>query len=257
MNKRLLSDELFATCLWTLETLTRPTLPNLLESFEGWQYRRRLGPFLHRLEKRQLLERQEHAGQIVYRLTALGKLAVCGGQNAVLRWERSWDGLWRMILFDLPARQQHSRIRLIQWLRSNRFGYLQDSIWIRPDPVTELADALKDFRDDVESLTVMEATCCAGYSNDALIRGSWNFKEINYRYKAYVAFLKNRPIPCAAGRAKPNDLVAWLREERWRWDLAVSLDPMLPRGLWLSDYQGESAWRARQGMLQSLAQQWK
>jgi len=220
--------------------------------FSDWEIPQRHGSdqMLRRLEQRGLLAREERAGEVVYRLTDAGRLRALGGRDPIADWARQWDGSWRLMLFDLPVSQQLARQRLLRWLRNRGFGYLQHSVWITPDPVQEVVGALKLFH-DVESFALMEATCIAGHSNADLVIGGWDFTEINRRYEAYTRWLKAHP----ASRRNSSDLPlgAWLKQERTNWRRAFSLDPLLPRLLWPTGYQGEAAFAARRQALQSLA----
>lgn len=252
MNWRAQGDDFLMLLLWGTEKLVFPTWQNLFEPYEGWEHRHAFGQLVRRLEQRQLLKRDQQAGKAVYRLTERGRLAALGGRVPEQRWGRIWDGRWRMIIFDLPVSQQKVRVQLLRWLRANGFGYLQNSVWIHPDPLAELTTALKDFRDDVESLTVMESYCCAGYSNDAIVRGAWDFPEINRRYRAYLNVVaEHRQFHTS--HPSPALFSAWLRRERFAWRDAVQLDPLLPRVLLPADYQGQRAWQARQTAFAAVA----
>jgi phenylacetic acid degradation operon negative regulatory protein len=238
--------------LWGAEQLMMPTWRNLFESYEAWECRRGFQNQLAYLQRRGLARREHHTQDLVYRLTELGRLAALGGRDAEQQWNRDWDRKWRMVLFDLPAGRQALRQKLLRWLRQNGFGYLQNSVWIHPHPLTEVAAALDDYRDDVESLTIMEAQCCAGYSNEAVVTGAWAFDEINKRYAAYLDSFGKVAPKMVAGRAGFERAGRWLRSERVAWEHAFSLDPLLPRALLPRGYLGVKAWQARRRVLSAL-----
>jgi len=243
--------EVLDVLLWGAEMLSRPSLRRWTESFESWQHRQGLQRHLARLQQSKLLAQEERTGQIVYRLTDLGRFVALGGHNPERQWERKWDGQWRMLVFDLPVSQGRVRARLLRWLRQNGFGYLQDSVWIHPDPVSEIADVLKDFRDDVESFTILEAHCCGGHKSTTLVRGAWRFDQINKRYEAYLRQadgLLQRALP---GQDKAS-LCRRLREQRRTWAAAVAMDPLLPRELLPADYLGQRAWQAHRKVMGRL-----
>jgi phenylacetic acid degradation operon negative regulatory protein len=252
--KPLLEDWLVILA-WTGDFVSRPTWGTLFQSMEAVEYRMRLRHQLRYLEKRALIRRERRAGQMVLRITELGRLTAWGGRDPEARWARPWDGMWRMVVFDLPLGRQAVRQQLLRWFRRNGFGYLQDSVWIHPDPLEEVAAALEDFRDDVESLTIMEARCCAGYANDAIVRGAWDFDEINKRYEAYLDRFGKPDRRLVGGRLGFVEAGQWLRSERIAWDHAVSLDPMLPRALLPSGYRGVAAWQTRRRLLRAVAEQ--
>jgi phenylacetic acid degradation operon negative regulatory protein len=208
---------------------------------------------LRRLEERKLVAREQRGAQLVYQLTERGRWQVRGGTDLPARWDRSWDGRWRQVLFDLPVGRPQVRMHLWRWLRDNGFGYLQQSVWIHPDPVTPMLAALREFRDDVESFIVMEAQCGPGYTNAAVVEGAWDFVEINKRYDSYLRRVALSARELARLRAAPASLAGWLRAERVAWDHAVALDPLLPRPLLPKDYRGLDAWEARLRCHRTLA----
>jgi phenylacetic acid degradation operon negative regulatory protein len=244
--------ELLEVVLWGAGQLCRPSLRTLDESFEGWQWRHGWRRQVHRLEDKELIRRERHAGQLVFQLTELGRLTACGGRDPEARWQRRWDGQWRMIIFDLPGRQQLVRQRLLRWLRQNGFGYLQNSVWIHPDPLTRITDALKEFRDDVESFTVMESHCCSGYSDAAIVRGAWDFDEINKRYETHLSQANGDLRKALPSRDGTAELRRRLRQERIAWANAAAIDPFLPQILLPKDYFGQRAWQAHRVVMSRL-----
>jgi hypothetical protein len=66
------------------------------------------------------------------------------------RWARPWDGQWRLVLFDVPTGQNSQRERLRRYLREKGFGYVQNSVWITPDPLTEEREILGGGKINVE-----------------------------------------------------------------------------------------------------------
>jgi phenylacetic acid degradation operon negative regulatory protein len=238
--------------LWGLDQITDPRLSRAFETAEQWEYRHRLRHTFRRLEHEGLVRRQKHLDRLVWSLTDLGRLAALGGRNPEARWARPWDGTWRMVLFDLPEKRHSLRKQLLRWLHQNHFGYLQDSVWIHPDPLQEVAATLEEFRDDVESFTIMESQCGAGYANDAVVRGAWDFSEINRRYTNYLQRYADRPPKLSAGTTG-RVAKQWLREEALVWHHAFDLDPLLPNAVLPAGYQGVHAWQARRHILTAFS----
>jgi phenylacetic acid degradation operon negative regulatory protein len=228
--------------LWEVNLFSRPTIASLLNPPH-----RELPKFsqLRRLEKRGLIRQERHTDKMIWRLTEPGRQVALGGRDPVAEWGRTWDGRWRLVMFDLPVGRQVTRQRLLRWLRGHGFGYLQNSVWISPDPVPEVIEAMKDFR-DVESFSLMEAQRIAGHSDADLVSGAWDFAEINRRYQDYLDWM--RKVPAANAKLAP-----WLREERARWRRAFEPDPLLPRTLWPRAYDGEAAFQRRQTVFCELA----
>ncbi len=244
------TEELLNLLLWTAEKLTRPTFRNLTESYEGWAYRNGLLPQATKLEKQRLLERdQASPGDRLYRLTELGRLHALGGRDPVTAWSRPWDGRWRLVLFDVPVQQDAQRGRLRRYLRRRAFGYLQNSVWITPDPIDRERELLAGGQIDVESLLLLEARPCAGETDAEIVAGAWDFERINQRYARHLRVLGSCPSgPLLAGEPA-RALQRWATVERASWLEAVTSDPLLPERLLPIDYLGRQAWQRRVAVL--------
>jgi len=240
------TEELLYLLLWACEMATRPTFRNLNESFEGWAYRNGFHRQLANLEKQRLLETQGASTlDRVHRLTEAGRLLALGGCDPVARWKRRWDGKWRMIVFDVPQKKASDRARLRRSLADRGFGYLQDSVWITPDPLTGERDALASGPVDVELLILLEVRPCAGESDAQIVAGGWDFDAINAGYEHHAEVLSSLPKQPPIDEAGAGRLYRWFRDERLAWNAAISLDPMLPQRLHPAGYRGPKAWKRR------------
>ncbi len=252
MNTRtkILAEEVLTLMLYGADLLMTPTFRNWDQSYEGWLYRNGLLQRMHYLEKQKFLLREgkKKAGW-VYRLTKVGRERALGGHDPEERWRRPWDGWWRQIVFDLPIAHWRERKLLIKWFREHGFGYLQDSVWISPDPVAEVAAAVKSFRDNAELFTILECRCAPGFADGSLVRGAWRFGEINRRYQAYEKSAAETVRRLKSERLHPRDLFGLLRQERQLWAEAFGLDPLLPMALWPADYEGRRALERAEGVV--------
>jgi DNA-binding transcriptional regulator PaaX len=240
------SNDWLGLFLWGLDIVMNPNTQTLLESFESWNYRNRLCLDLLQLRRSGMIECQGLRGrnQAPWRLTKQGRLAAVGGIDPLSRWSRKWDGRWRLLLFDLPERQQRLRLNLWRWLRRERFGYLQQSVWIVPDTITETSIPLRQLKLTPESLTVIEGAPTPPDTNQDIAQSAWDFVCINRNYKTAIEH-------ATAGRrfargGKPGEMRSWLADERAVWLEAITADPLLPEVLLPKDYLGQKAFRERQ-----------
>lgn len=251
------TEEFLNVLHWIVDIAARPTFRNLTDSYESWAYRNgRLFSNLHRLERRQLVERDRTApNDRLYRLTEQGRLHVLGGRDPDVCWSRPWDGQWRMVLFDVPVGRDAERERLRRYLRGRGFGYLQNSVWISPDPLTEEGKILGDGKINVESLILLEARPCAGESDGEIVAGAWDFGRIDRGYALYMKVLEKLPHRPLRSEAAANALQRWAATEREAWLDAVKNDPLLPGRLLPSSYLGQRAWRRRGEVLREAGRQ--
>jgi DNA-binding transcriptional regulator PaaX len=250
------TEEFLNLLLWSAEMLARPTFRNLTGSFEGWAYGKGLMRRVATLNRERLVERYPHSRKVCsYRLTTKGRLHALGGRDPEEWWGRSWDGNWRMALYDVSTRNNQQRDRMRRYLRGRGFGYLQRSAWIRPDPLEEelLVFGERDFR--VHSLIFIEGRPCGGESDTEIVASAWDFAGINARYESHLKVLASWPDCPVRSHPSARALLLWAAAERAAWMNAVSNDPLLPARILPSDYLGEKAWRRRVEVLRDACRQ--
>lgn len=190
----------------------------------------------------------------VVRLTEKGRLHALGGRDPEAWWSRPWDGKWRLVMFDIPEKDKSLRDKLRRYLTARHFGYLQNSVWVSPDPF-EIEDGLFAGSEiNVERLLTLTAVPGTGEKNSDIVAGAWDFEAINKNYLEHQSVLAACPDPGAWGAAREiPPLRRWIDAERAAWRAAVGSDPLLPRSLCPEGYAGEKAWKLRGKRLKSIA----
>jgi DNA-binding transcriptional regulator PaaX len=174
-----------------------------------------------------------------------------GGRVPEERWNRPWDGKWRIILFDIAEEDRMLRNQLRRQLKAANFGCLQRSIWIAPDPLDSLAKSLKESVATPGTMAFFEGVPCGGESPAEVVSSAWNFAAINKAHADHQALLDL--LPCSPGDTSREHLLAWARDERESWAICMQRDPLLPRVLWPEGYQGEITWVKRTATLRRAA----
>ncbi len=178
----------------------------------------------------------------IVRLTETGRRAAHGEVDPEARWGRPWDGVWRLVAFDIPERDAKLRARLRRKLHEHRFGWLQNSVWISPDPVDEFRAQLSEKSLLPESLTLLEARPVGGENDAALVSAAWDFAALDKYHTHYLEVLRLRPNSLQQTAA----WLSWLETERRAWEEIVRHDPFLPQVLLPRLYRGQAIWQARQ-----------
>lgn len=249
-------EEFLNLLLWSAEMLARPTFRNLTDSYEAWSYRSGMMRRVRSLEEQEMIERAQSASDSrLFRLTSKGRLHALGGRDPQAQWSRHWDGQWRLVLFDVPIAENSLRVRLRRYLQERCFGYLQNSVWITPDPLGREREDLAGGKIQVESLILMEARPCAGESDFDLVNGAWDFAKINRRYARHIKVLEERPRSALQSEETARAMLRWAAMEREAWIQAVTCDPLLPARILPSGYLGEQAWTRRVEVLREAARQ--
>lgn len=189
----------------------------------------------------------------MYRLTEKGRLHALGGRDPEREWARSWDGRWRMLLFDIPVSRNTERNRLRRYLKNHYFGCLQGSVWVTPNPMKSEHRILREGDVNVNSLLLLEAQPCAGESDEEIVTGAWDFPRINSRYQRVMEILARFIDEPVVNNAAARDLQKWLEAERKAWLASIEIDPLLPKVLLPTEYLGSDAWEQRKTVLTRAA----
>jgi len=243
------AEDWLGLLLFIADQLTRPTLHNLCGSYEDFERRMGLGRALRRWEQKGWATSSGQAQAVVYRLTEQGRLRLEPFPDPRPHWDAPWDSIWRLFMFDMPSHERRLRLLLWRWLREHRFGYLQNSVWIKAQPVMPLIRTVTWFQDNPEMFLVMESRRVAGDSDEAIVAGAWDFTRINGAYRRYLEVVETLQASLKK-RATVQDLAGAVRQERAAYGHAIVLDPLLPKRLWPADYLGQVALRARTGFQQ-------
>ena len=252
MNRHTTALDILEFIFWSLEKLSQPTFRNLTESFEGWEYRVKIRPHLHRLARTGFVEMLGAGSARTVALTDRGRLLASGGVDVAARWRRSWDGKWRLLVFDIPGQQAQLRMRLWRWLRTQRLGYLQQSVWASPDPVDDRLLPLKHLKLTPELFMVIEGRPVAPDTDADIVRGAWDFVAINRAYDKVIQLCDEGRDLARRTNVTPAQRLKWLAAQRQAWSDALWQDPLLPEPLWSANYAGPSAWKARKEAFDSL-----
>ncbi len=178
----------------------------------------------------------------ILRLTAQGRHTCRGEVDPERLWARPWDGTWRIVAFDIPEQDAKLRTRLRRKLHEHRFGWLQNSLWISPDPTDEFHALLSEKHLLPESLTLLEAHPAGGESNEAMVASAWDFGALDKAHGHYLEVLRMRP----SRLQKIAAWLSWLETEHRAWTHLAQRDPFLPRVLLPGHYRGPAVWAARQ-----------
>lgn len=240
--------------LWHADLLMRPSFRNLTDSYEGWAYRRGFLRQIRRLEAQGLLEKKPETADAIYKLSATGRIATLGGRDPEKAWNRTWDGVWRTLVFDVPVAQDSARTRLRRRLKQAGFGYLQNSVWISPDPVPEDLEILGREIAGVEFIARFDCQTRSPATDIQIARASWPFEAIHERYERCRKILTEFPETEFGAASRRQALLRWSHAEQAAWKSVTEVDPFLPAALLPSDYCGREVWRLRSEVLRQAGE---
>lgn len=177
---------------------------------------------LAKLAKLGWAQKTKKDGEIYYQITAKGEKEFDKILKP-LRQSGSWDGRWRLVMFDIPENQRAVRDRLRRALTRLGLGILQASVWISPN------DIRKDIEEIAKRLNLEGAIRFFEVSrnenlNKTIIEKSWNLPELSDLYKKFN-FSAER---LSKFSTKKNNHRLATKKLIFEYALILQKDPILP-----------------------------
>lgn len=102
----------------------------------------------NRLERRGLVEKMDTAEGIVVKITEKGKKEILNFKLDELRPKSGkWDGLWRLIFFDIAELDRNKRDRLREYLKQMGMQQMQESVFVCPYDVSREVKYVREVLD--------------------------------------------------------------------------------------------------------------
>lgn len=168
------------------------------------------------------IEKITKNGEVFLRLTSQGTKKVSRDFPLLAVSHKSWDGKWRLVMFDIPQKLKRARDQLRSKLKELGFGMLQKSMWISPHNFTQDLREFLTFHNLEEMALVLEAKNIAGFSDKEIAEKVFHLSKLNEEYEEILNSCKN-----LLKEGKKDDL-SKLKE---KWLELTSKDPFFPKEL--------------------------
>ncbi len=185
----------------------------------------------------------------IHRLTKNGIISALGGRDPNEGWDRPWDCIWRLVIFDIPEVDRRLRLQLRRNLLSSGFGCLQKSVWISPHPVDDLKVKLRKLKIDASMIAVFEARADDDYHPRKIVSRAWNFRRLTILHDHILDHFQRTPTASTT----PTYAIQWAHDERSLWNKILDCDPFLPHELLPRRYKGKKVWKNRLDTLKKAA----
>lgn len=188
----------------------------------------------------QYVEKQLQGDDVVFRLSEKGRKLLEQRRPSAASRHRTWDGRWRMVMFDFPEVARKARDAFRRQLRQQRLGCLQKSVWISPDSIIPAWKRLLEETKLTEWVLLFESAELGPVNDVDIACRVWPNKELDQRYKRYLSYFSD--LPRSLKKARPSELDAELRREIRResnsYFAVLEDDPVLPSVLVPRDFSG-------------------
>lgn len=117
-----------------------------------------------------------------YRLTEKGFYRLALEFPAIRFLKDEWDGVWRIISYEIPERKRHIRDRLRREMKGWGLGPWHRSFWMTAHPVVGPLRDMVYGKEEERYVQAFEATHMFG-DMDVLVEKVWNKSELEEQYK--------------------------------------------------------------------------
>ena len=135
--------------------------------------------------KENLIEKQEvqSSNEITsYKMTDRGFHELCLEFPAFRYMKDEWDGVWRIISYEIPEKKRHLRDRLRREMRGWGLGPWHRSFWMTAHPVIGPLRDLVYGREEEQYIQAFESTHMFG-DMDTMVEKVWGREAIESAYK--------------------------------------------------------------------------
>ncbi|MDP8218002.1 MAG: PaaX family transcriptional regulator C-terminal domain-containing protein [Candidatus Theseobacter exili] len=132
-----------------------------------------------------LLKKKVASGDSLFALTSKGRSRLGKVEPLPVRRRRKWDGSFRLLLFSIPERLRSERDMLREYLRSQGFGMIHNSVWMLPHEISlESINWLKSRRYD-RFILFFQAERNYFSSDSDIFNNAWKLDELKQYYNAF------------------------------------------------------------------------
>lgn len=160
-------------------------------------------------------------GQPYFQISGIGQKKLTR-RFPLLKWQnQKWDGLWRMVVFDIKEKNRKTRQLLRMKLLELGFGKLQQSIYISPYNLAEDVFEYVQLHKLEQQVYVLVNRHLYVKNFNILVNKIWELNKINEKYLKIFEHLQTTSL---ISKKKMRKLIT-------RYLDVVSQDPFLPKQL--------------------------
>ncbi|MDZ4229346.1 MAG: CRISPR-associated endonuclease Cas2 [Patescibacteria group bacterium] len=193
--------------------------------------RRKYRDLLHRLIRIGQIQQLIIDGQVQLRLTGAGRELLLKNFPVLQLQGKTWDGFWRIVIFDIPESKRKQRDALRRALKKMGFGRLQDSSYISPH---ELSQPFLDWlqaKGLPGSVIILEAKQKHLGNPKNLAAKVWSLASLAGSYRHLIERLTTR-----FGIKEVKKREDWLKKIHQEYLQIILTEPLLPQELLPADW---------------------
>ena len=188
-------------------------------------------------------------------LTNAGKQSIPSYFKPEQQWGKRWNGIWYLMMYDVPETDKKYRNTLRQFLKQKHMGNLQKSVWVTPHDIRpEFDDLIKAASLD-EFAYLFEAKTVLGMPSNQVVEDAWNFDRINLLQERYCEVARQNIEQLKASEYSGEQLAVLARMATEAYHAAFMDDPLLPSSLLPANYVGKDVLKLHRRLFEMIADQ--
>lgn len=208
---------------------------------------------IYRLRRSGLIAYQRSGeNETVLMLTPKGEAQMPEVYKPETFWKRKWNGIWYVLVYDVPEKNRKYRNILRGFLSRMRMGCLQRSVWITPRDIRPEYHDLAQAASIQEYAFLFEAQTVLGQNSQELVEAAWNFDRLEEIQLWYCKVYKDNLKRLLSGNVTREELQNLAREEMSAYLSAMKEDPLLPRELLPAGYHGVAVYDLHKSLGQEI-----
>ena len=209
---------------------------------------------MYRLRESGLAATARSAGKLpALRLTEEGRKHLPVYYRPDLQWNSTWNGIWYMLIFDVPEKERSYRDSLRRFLKRLRMGCLQKSVWITPRDIRpEYSDLEKAANIHAVSY-LLESRTVLHRETAELVRDAWDFDRLHQLHERYIDVYEENLHRLKLVTFDSDEVMRLLYEEAEAYMQCMQLDPLLPDKLLPKEYLGRHVYALHAKIRKSIA----
>lgn len=145
--------------------------------------------------------------------------------------EKNWDGLWRLVIFDISETDKLTRDKLRNKLKHLGFTIWQESVYITPHPITDEINEYLKSNNLFPKVICLEAKTIGVDNHQGFAWIIFNLKTLNKKYLNLINLLNQIVRDYKNKKIKKKDFLKKIQAIFENYQQLILDDPFLPRGL--------------------------
>lgn len=170
-------------------------------------------------------------------------------------WNRKWNKIWYLLVYDVPEVDRKYRNVLRQFLKRMRMGCLQQSVWVTPNDIRPEFDDLATAASVGAFAYLFEAKTVLGLPSRKVVEDAWNFDRLNRFQSRYCNVAAQNIVRLEQGHGTAAELAALMRMAVDAYHGVFIEDPLLPLALYPFGYQGKIVLKLHRKLLSGINKQ--